>query len=136
MCSACWTSADALGRAGKRLLHLHLDSGRGLRALVDAFEPRGYRWAYRVVNSLAFLPQRRERVLFVATTTDVDPAGVLFADEVDPPEPRRRSRPMPPASTGPKAYGDSDGSGGVPTLKNGSTVGIASPPAICCRAAG
>jgi DNA (cytosine-5)-methyltransferase 1 len=110
---------------------LHLDSGRGLRALMDAFEQRGYRWAYRVVNSLAFLPQRRERVLFVATTTDVDPASVLLADEVDPPEPS--------TSLATHAHGFywTEGIRGlgwardaIPTLKNGSTIGIASPPAI------
>jgi DNA (cytosine-5)-methyltransferase 1 len=110
---------------------LHLDAGRGLRALMDAFEQRGYRWAYRVVNSLAFLPQRRERVLFVATTTDVDPASVLLADDVDPPEPS--------ASLATHAHGFywTEGIRGlgwardaIPTLKNGSTVGIASPPAI------
>ena len=55
-----------------------------MRTLIEEFEERGYRWAYRVVNSLSFLPQRRERVLFVATTTDVDPASVLFADEAEP----------------------------------------------------
>jgi len=53
-----------------------LDRCRALATLVEAFETRGYRWAYRVVNSLAFLPQRRERVLFLATTTDVNPADV------------------------------------------------------------
>jgi len=40
---------------------LQLDKGSGMRTLVEAFEERGYRWAYRVVNSLSFLPQRRER---------------------------------------------------------------------------
>jgi DNA (cytosine-5)-methyltransferase 1 len=40
---------------------LQHDRGRALATLVEAFEARGYRWAYRVVNSLAFLPQRRER---------------------------------------------------------------------------
>ena len=59
---------------------LQLQQGRAMRRLVDAFEARGYRWAYRVVSTLGFLPQRRERVLFVATTTDVDPADVLFAE--------------------------------------------------------
>jgi DNA (cytosine-5)-methyltransferase 1 len=110
---------------------LQLDSGRGLRTLVEAFEQRGYRWAYRVVNSMAFLPQRRERVLFVATTTDVDPASVLLADEIDPPE--------APTSLSTHAHGFywTEGVRGlgwardaIPTLKNGSTVGIASPPAI------
>jgi DNA (cytosine-5)-methyltransferase 1 len=110
---------------------LHLDSGRGLRALMDAFEQRGYRWAYRVINSLAFLPQRRERVLFVATTTDVDPATVLLADEVDPPE------PITSLSTHAHGFYWTEGIRGlgwardaIPTLKNGSTIGIASPPAI------
>lgn len=110
---------------------LHLDGGRGLRTLVEAFEDRGYRWAYRVVNSLGFLPQRRERVLFVATTTDVDPAGVILVDDVAP-------RPAP-TSLATHAHGFywTEGIRGlgwapdaIPTLKNGSTVGIASPPAI------
>jgi DNA (cytosine-5)-methyltransferase 1 len=110
---------------------LHLDSGRALRALVEAFEQRGFRWAYRVVNSMAFLPQRRERVLFVATTTDVDPASVLLADEVDPPEATTS------LSTHAHGFYWTEGVRGlgwardaIPTLKNGSTVGIASPPAI------
>ncbi|HEY3720008.1 MAG TPA: DNA (cytosine-5-)-methyltransferase [Roseiarcus sp.] len=110
---------------------LQLDSGRGLRTLVEAFEQRGYRWAYRVVNSMAFLPQRRERVLFVATTTDVDPAMVLLADDVDPAEPSTS------LSTHAHGFYWTEGIRGlgwardaIPTLKNGSTVGIASPPAI------
>lgn len=110
---------------------LHLEKGRALRTLVEAFEERGYRWAYRVVNSLAFLPQRRERVIFVATTTDTDPADVLFVDDV--------SAPMVKTSLESHAHGFywTEGVRGlgwapdaVPTLKNGSTVGIASPPAI------
>ena len=110
---------------------LQLDSGRGLRTLVEAFEQRGYRWAYRVVNSMAFLPQRRERVLFVATTSDVDPESVLLADEVDPPEATTS------LSTHAHGFYWTEGVRGlgwardaIPTLKNGSTVGIASPPAI------
>ncbi|MGE6784422.1 DNA cytosine methyltransferase [Ensifer adhaerens] len=110
---------------------LHLDGGRGLRLLIDAFEERGYRWAYRIVNSLAFLPQRRERVLFVATTTDTDPADVLLVDD--------SSAPEPSTSLETHAHGFywTEGIRGlgwaadaIPTLKNGSTVGIASPPAI------
>jgi DNA (cytosine-5)-methyltransferase 1 len=110
---------------------LHLDKGRALLTLIEAFEERGYRWAYRVVNSLGFLPQRRERVLFVATKTDVDPASVLFVDDVAPPEAS--------TSLATHAHGFywTEGVRGlgwapnaVPTLKNGSTVGIPSPPAI------
>jgi DNA (cytosine-5)-methyltransferase 1 len=45
---------------------LALDQGAAMDRLTRAFEERGYRWAYRIVNSLGFLPQRRERVFFVA----------------------------------------------------------------------
>ena len=110
---------------------LHLDAGRGLRTLVEAFEERGYRWAYRVVNSLAFLPQRRERVVFVATTTEVDPASVLLVDDASP------SDAQTSIATHAHGFYWTEGVRGlgwakdaIPTLKNGSTVGIASPPAI------
>lgn len=110
---------------------LQLDKGSGMRLLIEAFEELGYRWAYRVVNSLSFLPQRRERVLFVATTTEVDPASVILTDEAEPSL----------ASTNLSAHAHgfywTEGVRGlgwapdcIPTLKNGSTVGIASPPAI------
>jgi DNA (cytosine-5)-methyltransferase 1 len=110
---------------------LHLEGGKALETIVEAFEERGYRWAYRVVNSLAFLPQRRERVLFVATTTDTDPADVVLVDDVDPPEVK--------TSLDLDAHGFywTEGIRGlgwapnaIPTLKNGSTIGIPSPPAI------
>ena len=110
---------------------LQLDKGRAMSTLIDAFETRGYRWAYRVVNSLSFLPQRRERVLFVATTTDVDPASVVMADEA---EPRLAETNLEARAHG---FYWTEGVRGlgwapdaIPTLKNGSTVGIASPPAI------
>jgi DNA (cytosine-5)-methyltransferase 1 len=110
---------------------LHLGRGRALDLLVRAFEERGYRWAYRVVSSLAFLPQRRERVFFVATTTAVDPADVLFSDDVAPP------RVETAISTHGHGFYWTEGIRGLgwapdgfPTLKNGSTVGIASPPAL------
>jgi DNA (cytosine-5)-methyltransferase 1 len=110
---------------------LHLDKGRGMRTLVEAFEERGYRWAYRIVNTLGFLPQRRERMIFVATTSEIDPADVLLVDDAD----------LLPKNTSlfSHAHGFywTEGIRGlgwapdaIPTLKNGSTVGIASPPAI------
>lgn len=110
---------------------LALDKGRGMQFLVEAFEARGYRWAYRVVNTLAFLPQRRNRVLFVATNTDADPADVVLVDEVE--------APTADTSLEVQAHGFywTEGLRGlgwapdaVPTLKNGSTIGIPSPPAI------
>jgi len=116
---------------------LQLDQGRAMTTLIDAFETRGYRWAYRVVNSLSFLPQRRERVLFVATTTDLDPASVVMADEAQP--------QLAATDLDARAHGFywTEGVRGlgwapdaIPTLKNGSTVGIASPPAILLPSGG
>lgn len=110
---------------------LQLAKGRAMRVLIEAFEERGYRWAYRVVNSLAYLPQRRERVLFVATTTEIDPASVLLTDE--------SQSQLAETDLNARAHGFywTEGVRGlgwapdaIPTLKNGSTVGIASPPAI------
>src|SRR5579872_7109665 len=60
---------------------LQLGKGEAMRRIADAFEELGYRWAWRVVDSFGFgLPQRRERVILVASKTE-DPAAVLFADE-------------------------------------------------------
>lgn len=109
---------------------LRLDGGSAMARLVEAFEARGYRWAYRTVDTLAFLPQRRQRVFMLASRV-LDPADVLFADEAAP----------EPAATGIDTHAHgfywTEGVRGlgwgpecVPTLKNGSTVGIPSPPAI------
>ena len=110
---------------------LQLERGAAMERLATAFEERGYRWAYRTINSLAFLPQRRERVFLVASRCDLDPEKVLFADDVTPPE-----RPTK-LTTHAHGFYWTEGTRGlgwapdaVPTLKNGSTVGIPSPPAI------
>ena len=110
---------------------LQLDKGAAMERLTRAFEERGYRWAYRTVNSLAFLPQRRERVFFIASRCDLDPEAVLFADDVTPLPPRTA------LTTHAHGFYWTEGTRGlgwapdaVPTLKNGSTVGIPSPPAI------
>lgn len=109
---------------------LHLDRGKGMRFLVDELEARGFAWAYRVVDTQAFgLPQRRQRVILVASQTE-EPTRVLFADDAAPKE-----RPF----TGHQWCGFywTEGLRGlgwavdaVPTLKGGSTIGIPSPPAI------
>lgn len=110
---------------------LSLDRGRAMDFLAGEFEARGYRWAYRVVNSLAFVPQRRERVLFVATRSDVDPANVVLVDDREPP---RQETSLERHAHG---FYWTEGVRGlgwapeaIPTLKNGSTIGIPSPPAI------
>ncbi len=109
---------------------LSLDAGSAMARLVGAFEDRGYHWAYRVVSSLTFVPQRRERVFFVASRTE-NPADVLFADEsvFSPPKTTLMSHAHGFYWTeGVRGLGWAPDS--VPTLKNGSTIGIASPPAI------
>jgi DNA (cytosine-5)-methyltransferase 1 len=110
---------------------LQLDKGAAMNRLTTAFEERGYRWAYRTINSLAFVPQRRERVFLVASRCDLDPEKVLFADDVKPPPQSTR------LETHAHGFYWTEGTRGlgwapdaVPTLKNGSTIGIPSPPAI------
>ena len=66
---------------------LQLARGGAMRYLADELEIRGYSWAYRVVDTRAFgLPQRRQRVILVASKTE-DPRTVLFADDEKPFEP-------------------------------------------------
>lgn len=110
---------------------LSLDKGAAMERLTSAFEERGYRWAYRTINSLGFLPQRRERVFFIASAGDLAPESVLMTDDVAP---RQRTTRLHTHAHG---FYWTEGTRGlgwapnaVPTLKNGSTVGIPSPPAI------
>lgn len=109
---------------------LQLDRGRGMRYLVDELEDRGFLWAYRVVDTQAFgLPQRRQRVILLASRTE-DPRTVLFADDVEPvrQEFDRRLWYGFYWTEGLRGLGWAVDS--VPTLKGGSTIGIPSPPAI------
>lgn len=111
---------------------LQLARGRAMEVIVAEMERLGYRWAYRVVNSRAFgLPQRRERVLFLASREE-DPREVLFADEEavpeDPAHPLKRLACGFYWTEGIRGLGWAVDA--VPTLKGGSTVGIPSSPAI------
>lgn len=110
---------------------LQLAKGEALRIVIENFEQLGYRWAYRVINTQAFgLPQRRERVYILASKRG-DPRDVLLSKDAGSPE-------LPKSHEGIACgFYWTEGTGGlgwavdaVPTLKNGSTVGIASPPAI------
>ena len=112
---------------------LQLGRGEALEVIVSMLEHFGYRWAYRVVDSRAFgLPQRRQRVLMLASR-EHDPRRVLLADDAGVPvEPDRatwRERACGFYWTeGLRGLGWADDA--VPTLKAGSTVGIPSPPAV------
>jgi DNA (cytosine-5)-methyltransferase 1 len=109
---------------------LPLDAGRAMHFLVSELELRHYRWAYRVVDSrFAGVPQRRQRVLLVASQTQ-DPRGVLLTDDAGEPSSEYYAS---------DAFGFywTEGLRGLgwardatPTLKGGSAIGIPSPPGI------
>jgi DNA (cytosine-5)-methyltransferase 1 len=110
---------------------LQLDRGKAMRYLVDRLEERGFSWAYRIVDTRAFgLPQRRQRVILLASRTE-DPRAVLLSDDTDGEEER------PDFGDVWRGFYWTEGTRGlgwaidaVPTLKGGSTIGIPSPPAI------
>jgi DNA (cytosine-5)-methyltransferase 1 len=109
---------------------LQLDRGKAMRYLVDRLEERGFSWAYRVVDTRAFgLPQRRQRVILLASRTD-DPRPVILADHQDDEEWSFSLDVLCGFywTEGLRGLGWAIDS--VPTLKGGSTVGIPSPPAI------
>ena len=110
---------------------LQLDHGRGIRVLADRLEGLGYRWAYRVIDTISFLPQRRRRVFMIGSLSH-DPRSVVF-DEANHSSEDKREFP----SNVPLGFYWTEGRSGVgltadavPPLKAGSTIGIPSPPAI------
>ena len=110
---------------------LQLNGGYAMREILDHIEQLGYRWAYRVVDTFAFgLPQRRERVFLVAAM-DGHPEDVILADD------NPIDRPQTDLARLAHGFYWTEGTSGlgwavdaVPTLKNGSTIGIPSPPAV------
>jgi len=109
---------------------LQLERGRAMRHLVDTLEELGFTWAYRVVDAISFgLPQRRRRVLLLASRTE-DPRPVLLSQDAG--EPLDRMTPRTACgfywTEGTRGLGWAVDA--IPTLKGGSTIGIPSPPAI------
>lgn len=109
---------------------LQLDRGKAMHHLTRSLTDMDYRWAYRVVDARAFgLPQRRHRVVMLASRTE-DPRSRLFGQSFTPPiDVRSGSEPC--------GFYWTEGRGGlgwavngVPTIKAGSSIGIASPPAV------
>ena len=108
---------------------LRLDRGRAMTLIASELRRLGYKWAYRTIDARAFgVPQRRQRVVLLASQTE-DPRAVLFS----------RGRIDPKDTETATAYGFywTEGSRGlgwavdsVPTLKGGSSFGIPSPPAV------
>jgi DNA (cytosine-5)-methyltransferase 1 len=114
---------------------LRLERGAAMRKVLSELERLGYRWAYRLVDSRGFgLPQRRLRVVILASRGDISPADVLFSKEAEPRFDDSMGTPVPGAMYG---FYWTEGSRGVgwaknavPTIKGGSGLGIPSPPAI------
>lgn len=112
---------------------LQLEGGKAMKYLAKMLREHGYDWAYRVVDSRSFgLPQRRQRVLLLASRTE-DPRSVLLVDDaghVDEPD---RTKMNGEAcgfywTEGTRGLGWAVDA--IPTLKGGSSFGIPSPPAI------
>ena len=109
---------------------LKLDRGRAMLHLTTELEALGYRWAYRVVDARAFgLPQRRQRVMLLASRTE-DPREVLFAGDAGAPTDDDQDARACGFYWTEGVRGLGWAVDAVPTLKGGSTIGIASPPAI------
>lgn len=109
---------------------LVLDGGAAMGFLTSELEALGYKWAYRLVDSrFAGVPQRRQRVMFLASRT-IDPRAVLFADDAgEPPDDYFSDQACGFYWTeGLRGVGWARDA--VPTLKGGSTIGIASQPAV------
>jgi DNA (cytosine-5)-methyltransferase 1 len=110
---------------------LQLSGGHAMEVIVRSFEELGYHWAYRVVDARCFgLPQRRQRVFFLATL-EGDPRDALFADEARELDTSEDGEPIAFGfywTEGTKGLGWA--ANAVPTLKGGSTVGVPSPPAV------
>ncbi|MFK8402398.1 DNA cytosine methyltransferase [Pseudomonas sp. BGr12] len=109
---------------------LSLDRGHAIRSVTGALEKMGYSWAYRTIDARAFgLPQRRRRVIIIASKTH-DPRPVLLGVDATPPP------PLPRGSHACGFYWTEGNTGlgwavdSVPPLKGGSTLHIPSPPAI------
>jgi DNA (cytosine-5)-methyltransferase 1 len=101
-----------------------------MRFLVDELERLDYAWAYRVIDARAFgLPQRRQRVILLASRTE-DPRAILFQGNEQEPEAPEHDKVACGFYWTEGIRGLGWAVDAVPTLKGGSTIGIPSPPAI------
>lgn len=112
---------------------LQLNRGEAMTHVVREVERLGYRWAYRVIDARSFgLPQRRRRVIFLASRTH-QPCDVIFVDD-------EGTEPIFDEGANANGFYWTEGNrglgwttDGVPTLKGGSGFAIPSPPAIWLR---
>lgn len=112
---------------------LRLGRGAGIALIIDRLEALGYDWAYRVLDSRAFgVPQRRHRVIVLASQTPGTAAAALLGDDT-----RSIDAFDEPTHAGASGFYWTEGRrgvglvrGAVPTLKGGSTLGLPSAPAV------
>ena len=111
---------------------LFLKKGETIRTITEELEKLGYTWAYRMIDSLAFLPQRRRRV-FVVASLNHDPRNVLLSGSSI----KNQGVITSDEFIEPCGFYWTEGKyaiglyqNAIPTLKVGSTIGIPSPPAI------
>ena len=115
---------------------LSLGGGKAMSFIVSELSAMKYEWAYRVIDPRCFgIPQRRPRVILLASN-QVHPKDYLFpiSQEI-PPKPIDKVGSVVEETL----YGFywTEGSRGLgwvksalPPIKGGSTIGIASPPAV------
>jgi DNA (cytosine-5)-methyltransferase 1 len=109
---------------------LTLGRGEAMRYLTGELVSRGFKWAYRIVDTRAFgLPHRRLRVILLASK-DADPRPLLFEDNVDPIEPEFEAGAWCGFYWTEGLRGLGWAVDAVPTLKGGSSLGIPSAPGI------
>lgn len=114
---------------------ISLDQGNAIKYITNELENLGYMWAYRIIDSRAFgVPQRRLRMVLVASKTE-DVRSILFSSDIaDPPngdnlqEVNKKNYYGFYWTEGKRGVGWTIN--GIPTLKIGSKIGIPSPPAI------
>lgn len=111
---------------------LSLNGGETIRIITDEFERLGYKWAYRTIDSITFVPQHRCRVYVVASLHN-DPRDVILSGEAT----ELFGKINYDVFEYPLGFYWTEGKhalglieNGIPTLKAGSTIGIPSPPAI------
>jgi DNA (cytosine-5)-methyltransferase 1 len=127
--AACTPSVEWLVLENVHFM-LKLDGGRAMGRIVSLLEGQGWNWAYRTLDAICVLPQRRRRVVVVASPRH-DPREVLFRDNHASVDERT------PGSGDAVGFYWTEGRSGsglrreaVPTLKVGSSIGISSAPAV------
>ena len=110
---------------------LALNGGAAMDWLASRLDAMGLAWAYRIVDTRAFgIPQRRRRVILLASARH-DPRAALLNEDSGEPQALRKFAHLS------RGFYWTEGNtglglvtGATPPLKSGSTVGIPSPPAI------